>query len=120
MNCMKCGKETAGEQVFCQDCLAVMAEYPVKPGTPIHIPSQPHHSPLRKAARKGRSQEPEEVIRRQKFVIRWLAALAAVLMVAWGVTMAIVVHIILEQNETPIGQNYSVSSTADGTGDNGR
>ena len=34
MNCMKCGRETQNEQVFCQDCLQEMEKYIVgKPQT---------------------------------------------------------------------------------------
>ena len=41
MNCMKCGREIALGQVFCKDCLADMAQYPIKPGTPVQLPTQP-------------------------------------------------------------------------------
>ena len=40
MNCMKCGKTTTNEQVFCDDCLQVMAKHPVKPGTPVYLPQR--------------------------------------------------------------------------------
>ena len=29
MNCMKCGRETENEAVFCPDCLQIMEKYPV-------------------------------------------------------------------------------------------
>ena len=40
MSCIKCGKDTLGQDVFCKECLEVMADYPVKPGTPVLIPDQ--------------------------------------------------------------------------------
>ena len=79
MNCVKCGKDTTDNNVFCPDCLAQMADYPVKPGTPVMIPER--NPPRRPPARKFRVPEPEEVIRRQKKLIRLLAVSAAVLFV---------------------------------------
>ena len=38
MFCLKCGRETEKETVFCDSCLEIMEKYPVKPGTHIHIP----------------------------------------------------------------------------------
>ena len=40
MYCLKCGRDTKSEQVFCNDCLAVMDAYPVKPDTAIHLPKR--------------------------------------------------------------------------------
>ena len=38
MNCVKCGREIPEDQVFCEICLTEMENYPVKPGTAVHIP----------------------------------------------------------------------------------
>lgn len=40
MYCLKCGKETEADNVFCAGCLEVMEKYPVKPGTAVYIPSR--------------------------------------------------------------------------------
>ena len=37
VHCMKCGKEIPEERVFCEECLAVMDAYPVKPDTVVQI-----------------------------------------------------------------------------------
>ena len=38
--CLKCRREIAEGQVFCDDCLAQMKKYPVKPGTPVNLPKR--------------------------------------------------------------------------------
>ena len=42
MNCMKCGREITLGQVFCKDCLVDMENFPIKPGTPVQLPAEPH------------------------------------------------------------------------------
>lgn len=41
MNCMKCGREISGDQVFCDHCLADMEKYPVRPDIVIQLPKRP-------------------------------------------------------------------------------
>ena len=113
MNCVKCGKDTTDNNVFCPDCLAQMADYPVKPGTPVMIPE--HNPPRRPPARKFRAPEPEEVIRRQKKLIRLLAVSAAVLFIAWVLTTVMAVRMLMEEDRVPIGQNFGF--TTNHTGD---
>ena len=40
MNCMKCGVEIPEQQVFCDHCLQIMEQYPVKPDAHIHLPKR--------------------------------------------------------------------------------
>ena len=77
MACMKCGKDVNEPQVFCDECLAVMERYPVKPGTAIQLPKrQPR-------AKKIVRQTPlTEVVAQQKTTIRRMAWTIAVLFVA--------------------------------------
>ena len=108
MNCVKCGKDTTENNVFCPECLAQMADYPVKPGTPVQIPI---HNPVRRpSTRKFRAPEPEVVIRRQKKIIRLLAVGVTVLFIAWALTTAMVVRMLLEEEGTPIGQNFGFTT----------
>ena len=58
MNCMKCGRETRGEDVFCQDCLTEMKKYPVDPGTVVLLPRR--KDPSAKKADKRHPPTPEE------------------------------------------------------------
>ena len=51
MHCMKCGQKIEDTKVFCEDCLADMAKYPVKPGTVINLP-QRRYAPVDKKRQK--------------------------------------------------------------------
>lgn len=79
MNCLKCGKETVGNQVFCADCLEIMKNCPVKPGTPVHIPQRkPRPIDKKQGARQRNLSEGEQIIQYRK-IIRWLTLTIAVL-----------------------------------------
>ena len=108
MYCIKCGKDTTDNNVFCQACLEQMADYPVKPGTPVTIPN--HNSIRRTPPRKPRAPEPEDVIRRQKKLIRLLSVGVAVLLVAWAITTTVVVRMLMEEDSAPIGQNFGITT----------
>lgn len=115
MYCMKCGRETQEGSVFCQACLEVMEKHPVKPGTPVHIPKQAPAQVSKKPQRSRRALEPEELIRRLKRAVTVAVIAVFVTLVMWGVTIAMLVHVLNEQKKPPIGQNYSVSTSAAGT-----
>ena len=79
MHCMKCGNEIPDGQVFCEDCLNVMAKYPVKPDTPVQILKRP----ARTEKKHPRQISQKEVIRKQAKKIRrltWIAVLLFVLL----------------------------------------
>ena len=61
MYCLRCGKETADNKVFCKSCLDSMEEYPVKPGQPIVLPSHPAPQPAKKS-RKAKPMNNEELL----------------------------------------------------------
>ena len=110
MGCMKCGKETADNQAFCEECLEEMAAYPVKPGTPVLLPNRPAAPVVRKHRSHKRQRKPEEQLSHQKKWIVFLCAFCCLLMVA--LTLSVILNIMLLGNEElPIlpGQNYNVS-----------
>ena len=74
MYCLRCGNETTNEEVFCEKCLNIMEQYPVKPGTPIKIPYRSTTATVKKQARK-KGLTPEEQIIRLKVHLRTLLAL---------------------------------------------
>ena len=76
MHCMKCGREIQEKQVFCPDCLAHMAENPVKAGTAVKLPPRSTEILLKKRSfRKKRERKPEEIVIQQRTVIRRLILL---------------------------------------------
>ena len=111
MNCMKCGREIGEDSVFCQQCLADMDRYPVKPGTAVHIPVR-KAPPPRKNVPKKKQITPEEQNLRLRKVIRFLLGLwLATLLVAAALAYPAYQYVIEENHFLP-GQNYSVIDEA--------
>lgn len=81
MNCLRCGKETVGNQVFCNECLEVMKKNPVKPGTPVQIPIRKAPAPDKKQSSRQRKLSESEQILQYRNLIRWLTVTIAVLCV---------------------------------------
>ena len=108
MNCLKCGTEIAEDQVFCADCLAVMAKYPVKPNVAIQLPHQRQPLPQKKAHQKRRqAPRPEEKVESMKKWLRFLLAM-------WILTLALLIAALFPtmeyfQGNTFLlpGQNYN-------------
>jgi len=97
MNCMKCGRKVKDRQVFCDDCLAIMDTYPVKPGTPIQLPPPPTKNAPAAKTNKRRPKKPEEVILQLRGKIRWLTLALIVAMLAF--IMAAVMLLWLLENQ---------------------
>ena len=104
MNCFKCGRETRGEDVFCQGCLTEMQRYPVEPGTVVLLPRRKDASS--KKAVKRHTPAPEEQIvtlRRQNVSLLFLlVACIIAIVLMFEPTM----HYVQEEHYE-IGQNYS-------------
>ena len=113
MQCLKCGRNIELEQVFCADCLAEMEKYPVKPGTVVHIPHRPPHSPVKKAVpHRHPSVSPEEQVKKLKkrvaalsfALILTISALAAIAWQGWK-------HFMGHDSGFLPGQNYSSAAS---------
>ena len=108
MQCMKCGREIPAGQVFCEECLAEMAEYPVKPGTVVTLPNRPKQTAVKKSTSFRTSLTLEERVKKQGKTIRalsWLLTLSTALLV--GVS-ALTVSLLADDSDRVLpGQNYS-------------
>ena len=110
MNCMRCGVKTGEKEVFCSECLASMEKYPIRPGTPVHIPMRNAIPDAKRAPRKKREITPEEQLSRLRIMVRRLSlALIAAL-----VTIALLFGILLasslqEQTQAPSVRNYTTT-----------
>lgn len=109
--CLKCGKKTEGNSVFCGECLTVMERYPVKPGTVVHLPH-------RNVPTEQRSKEdydaptPAEQITHYRGIIRWLTAVVAGLSILLVITAVLLIHTLDQEQPLPIiGRNYTTNST---------
>lgn len=111
MQCIKCGRDTEGNHVFCPHCLESMEKAPVKPGTPVVIPKRTRkvHAPVLK------KEKPEEQIPKLQKIIRILCWICAGLVLALTVSIGILVwHFSDDAHNRPaIGQNYSTEAPDD-------
>ena len=96
MTCMKCGKEVSGSNVFCDACLADMEQYPVKPGTPVLLPTRPKEVVVHKRSAR-RAKKPEEQISTLKNWITFLCVFSCLLMAA--LTISILLNLQLLGNK---------------------
>ena len=101
MNCMKCGRETAGTDVFCEKCLAAIARYPVKPGTHVHLPTRTEDAA--RQTRRRRMPTQDEIISelRTKLRRRKLAILVLILLLLLVLTSLVLVLIAPPQQGIP-------------------
>ena len=70
MNCIKCGVQTQEPQVFCDNCLADMEKYPVRPDITVTLPQRNEAPANKKKSRKQKSVSAEEQLRRTKSNLR--------------------------------------------------
>ena len=106
LGCLKCGRETISEQVFCVNCLADMSKYPVLPGTVVQLPLRKDPVPVKKQPAKKRSVSPEEQIRNLKHRCRVLTLL--VVLLAWGLTTANLVAMLVADLAAVPMQNTAI------------
>ena len=111
MNCLKCGRETPAEQVFCEECLLEMEKYPVKPGTVVLLPRN-RDAVSQKKAVKRRVLSTEEQLKAARKRIKALSV-AFLLMLALVLLMVYPSALYLKSRQLKIGQNYTaITSTA--------
>ena len=114
MQCLRCGRETEDEHVFCFLCEAVMMKHPVKPNTVVTIPERSVRSRSTQPRRQQRQEEETEQLSRTIMQLRlWVCMLMAALMLCVGV----LTWQELTRDEKPaIGQNYHsiLESTGEG------
>ena len=93
VSCMRCGKETEVDQVFCDECLTDMERHPVKPGTPIQLPQRETRTVVKRSSFKLAASKWQDKIFRLKYTIFWLSMiiilLTAALVLALGMLLQI-------------------------------
>ncbi len=103
MNCLKCGRETLAEQVFCPDCQAEMEKYPVKPGTVVLLPRRKENAAPKKALRRIPLEDQVQTLRSWA---RWLA-IGLILSLILNGLLAYPAFEYLTEDRVKIGQNYT-------------
>lgn len=99
MNCMKCGRETGDGAVFCEKCLNLMKEYPVKPGTPVVLP--PKSEPLPVLTQRRRPLKPEEKIARLRKLLRWNQRFLLLALIALALVAGLAVFLYIQLGQIP-------------------
>lgn len=108
MNCMRCGRETEAEQVFCEECLADMEKHPVEPGTVVQLPKRRYSQTPKRPEKKKRFRKSEDEVAFLKKMNRWLVTALLFVTLAFVAVSAIAIHFINKADTTPsIGRNYS-------------
>ena len=108
MNCVKCGREIPEDQVFCEVCLKEMENYPVKPGTAIHIPTRsPEEKHPQKPVKKKHILTMEELLLRTRKKLRRTRIFAVILLLICGVLCFLSAQAVLQLDfQRLLGQNY--------------
>lgn len=109
MNCMKCGVEIKGSQVFCESCLSEMQRYPVKPDIRVQLPVRP--------AAEGKPASKKEALTPEKQLLRlrrqnkrlFVALLCSVLTLALAVVLLFHMSNPEDPADNNIGKNYSTA-----------
>ena len=105
MNCMKCGRETQDENVFCQDCLMEMEKYPVLPETVVLLPRRRESTVVKKLSTRHIPTAEEQISELREWV-RILLVVVVICIVAIALMFRPTMHYIKDEH-VEIGQNYS-------------
>lgn len=111
MECIKCGKSTSEKQVFCDDCLQVMDQYPVKPGTPITLPKSASQPSAKKPAHKKRVLTPDEQVVYMRKHLRRARAFSLLLALLLLAASGMLLYEALSPSGPIIGKNYTIDTT---------
>ena len=109
--CLKCGKKTEESSVFCSECLSVMEQYPIKPGTVAHLPRR---QPIQETQLEDFEEDTRnEQLASQRTLIRWLVGIVAGLSILLVITAALLIQSLeKDQPISVIGKNYTTSTSA--------
>ena len=112
MTCLKCGRKTVDDHVFCQECLTVMEKYPVKSNTPVHLPRHAFSPGKKPAPRKRTVSQEEQILSLRKKL--WRSRLIGLILL---VTLSLAAVLLVREfagNDIPtIGQNYTIHINRD-------
>ena len=115
MACLRCGRETEGEQVFCFLCESVMVKHPVKPDTVVTISERTALNRPAPARKPARVEEDTAHLHRTIAQLRlWVCMLLTLLLLS---AAALTWQELSRSEEPAIGQNYSSITDPPTTGE---
>ena len=116
MNCMKCGRETKIDNIFCSECLDHMERHPVAENVLVYVPSEKD----RAAANKHKIEHPvvsaDDQVKRLHRKVERLRLLVILFMAATMFFAVLSMETLHELNVMNlIGKNYTTVVTTDPT-----
>ena len=114
--CMKCGKEIPEKQAFCDRCLEIMEQFPVKPDAHVILPNRNVPSVVKKSPSRKKVLPPEERLAKARKAIQWLSVALIVSIIALCLSVSLLIDTIGSKDpDRAIGQNYSTIDAAKDT-----
>lgn len=113
MNCMKCGRETKEDAVFCEDCLDHMNRHPVPPNTLVYVPTEKDRATVKKHTVVHPVTTTEDQIKRLNVKVQTLGLLLALALGAaifFGLLSADALHELSVSDF--IGKNYTTITSS--------
>ena len=105
MQCLRCGRETENDHVFCFLCESVMVKHPVKANTVVTIPERSVRHRNNAPRKQQRVEEDTDQLHRTILQLRlWVCMLMAALMLCVGV---LTWQELNRDDSHAIGQNYT-------------
>lgn len=115
MHCLKCGTQTMGDRVFCDNCLETMEKHPVKPGTPVQLPKRLTAAEVKRNLNRKKVLTSEEQLERLRKVVKWLVLTVIALLLALTLSVLLLFQSIEAEPEAPAtGQEYTPIDTVEG------
>lgn len=113
MQCLRCGKTTQENAVFCDSCLSAMEKHPVKPGTAIHLPYRTAAASVKKQAARRKALPLEEQIQHLKRANRRLLLALLIALAALGLCAGVLVYRLTQPSSAQLpfpGRNYAIET----------
>lgn len=110
MGCLCCGRTVTEGHAFCAECQTRMEQYPVKPGTAIHLPHRNAPVAVKKRSRRKKPVTQEEQI----LLLRKALRQARIFLVLTTIVLCLAVGMLFYQTLHPddnIGRNYTIDTT---------
>ena len=113
VNCMKCGRETKEDAVFCEECLEHMDRHPVPPHTLVYVPSEKDRAAVKKHIVVHPVATAEDQIKRLNRKVQTLSlllALAVGVAIFFGLLSADAIHELSVSDF--MGKNYTTITSS--------
>ncbi len=106
MACLKCGKKTKDERIFCPDCLSVMEAYPVKSDMHLQLPNRKERELSRRTRKRRPLSEEEQLTSLKKRQKRLIAAIA-LLLILLSAAVGLLIYNAIAPEDLEWGMRYS-------------